>query len=448
MSKSETNSKHEIGMFETCCLESYGVAELFGGRIRECSIPFTWRHSRLRLAVKRGIGALMRLGVFGEIFERNNGAADGVATGGSETFAGVRARGFDGHSLPGGIAADVVDHGGMAGRDIHTVAFSPMPVGNGLERAGPDTDALVVGQGNEPADAAMPFASDQGNGGTESNGFVLPERGEASRGGVERAAEVVMFGERLPERSLTGDHVEVDSGASRSPGRDVPCGHVENPVGCQPGGDIVVACHGDESALETARPDGLGNGRRTDVRDRAVDDACEFVEDDRVGLGIEQASCEVGTELFTGGEDMIGLEPTWRRSEPHGRECTGDSLDREISEAINDGGAVRPASVLGSELAEEMLRDGGLSACGGADDETDFPIRVEVGAVEVDFAGRQFGNRHIKHAGDLLDAEGIVDRAFEGYGRHGWGNVEWTWWPVWRSLGSVTAIMGLGASAK
>ncbi len=226
--------------------------------------------------------------------------------------------------------------------------------------------------------------------------------------------------EGLPDVLLAGDDIEFDIGASWSLSCDLPGGHVEYPIGGEPRNDVVVTGDGDESTGEILRPDRFGDGGGSDSSDVAIDNAGEFIEDDRFSTGIEQTASEIGAEHFTRGENVVGFEPTWGRAESDGRECMGDLFDGMIAETVDDGKVLGPGSVLDSGTGEEVSCDGGFAAGRGSDDESDFPVPVEVGRVKYDLASCLFPDRHIEHSGYLLDTEGVVDRAIQvecGHGR-------------------------------
>ena len=65
------------------------------------------------------------------------------------------------------------------------MSFRSVALCDGLEGGGTDSDALVVGQGDESADTATVLPSDEWKGGAEGDGFIFPECDEASRGPVK-----------------------------------------------------------------------------------------------------------------------------------------------------------------------------------------------------------------------------------------------------------------------
>src|ERR1700687_2590020 len=97
-----------------------------------------------------------------------------------------------------------------------------------------------------------------------------------------------------------------------------------NPVGLNPGDDIVVARDRDQPALGATHR--FLNRMRGDLGNLAVDDAGEFVDHEEIG-SLSQPPRHRYPELFTIAESVKGTKPGWRRGESDRRKKAGDLLD-------------------------------------------------------------------------------------------------------------------------
>jgi hypothetical protein len=95
---------------------------------------------------------------------------------------------------------------------------------------------------------------------------------------------------QLPSSQLAAMDFQLDARSPKTPPSEFSGRHVQDPIGFEPVGDIVVASHGHESARQVAATNALGDCRGAHFGDVAVDDAGEFVEGDD-GL-------ELGRDLF------------------------------------------------------------------------------------------------------------------------------------------------------
>src|SRR3954453_1400870 len=85
---------------------------------------------------------------------------------------------------------------------------------------------------------------------------------------------------QLPRRHLAKMDLQFDRWPPKTPPLELGGGHVEHPIGFEPGGDIIVACDSNEPARQMSAADTFGDRGGAHFGDIAIDDAGELVEDD------------------------------------------------------------------------------------------------------------------------------------------------------------------------
>ena len=120
---------------------------------------------------------------------------------------------------------------------------------------------------------------------------AVPQGQKAPRAPRSATAQIVMTRKQPPRTTPATKDFKLDRRSPKTPPRERGRGHVEHPVGLEPLGHVVVARDGHEPAGDPARANPLGNRRRADPRDVAIDDAGELVEGHQPRLGaVELAS--------------------------------------------------------------------------------------------------------------------------------------------------------------
>ena len=177
-----------------------------------------------------------------------------------------------------------------------------------------------------------------------------------------------------------------------------------------------MTCYRNEFTRHSIRLDSFGNRRRAYFRNIAINNACELVEDHhfRFGNSVAEGLCQIASKFFTVAQNVIGLDPTRWRTEPHRRKQFRDFLDRHVAETVDDGLVLRPISFGIQIVAEKMFGDRAFAAAGRADDQTDFS-RLRQRWVFNRKRLRRFGfNRNVEHSGNLRNAKSTIDGT--GYG--------------------------------
>ena len=152
------------------------------------------------------------------------------------------------------------------------------------ESAGPgelDPDSLEVRQGDDAADPPAVLAPDQRDGRAKSDGHPLPQRQETSGRRAQRPAQIVIARKHPPRSTPATKDLKLDRRSWKTPPVERRGGHVDNPVGLEPLGYVVMTGDGHEAAPHASAADRLGNGRRGDPRHVAVHHAGEFVEGEK-----------------------------------------------------------------------------------------------------------------------------------------------------------------------
>src|SRR6185312_11739078 len=90
---------------------------------------------------------------------------------------------------------------------------------------------------------------------------------------------------QLPCSQLAAMDFQLDARSPKTPPSEVSGCHVQDPVGFEPLGDVVVACDGHEAAWQMATADSFGDRGGADFGDVAIDDVGELVEGDEGGRG-------------------------------------------------------------------------------------------------------------------------------------------------------------------
>jgi hypothetical protein len=67
----------------------------------------------------------------------------------------------------------------------------------------------------------------------------------------------------------------------KTPPLEPGIGHIQDPIGLEPLGHVVVASHRHESARDVPATNPLGNRRRANLGNVAIDHAGEFVENNK-----------------------------------------------------------------------------------------------------------------------------------------------------------------------
>src|SRR5688572_19818388 len=94
-----------------------------------------------------------------------------------------------------------------------------------------------------------------------------------------------MTRKQSPRRMLATNDFDTDRRSPKSPPLTLTGGHVDNPIGLEPLGNVIVTGNRNKSAMHQSAANRLGHGGAADARDVPVDDACELVKGhDRLGL--------------------------------------------------------------------------------------------------------------------------------------------------------------------
>ena len=137
-------------------------------------------------------------------------------------------------------------------------------------------------------------------------------------------AQIVMATEDPPRIGGRAVDLQLDTwaGLNRPPG-ERPGLRVVDPVRLQPVDDVVVAAD-REQLLPGGAPDVFRDGRRRDLRDGAVNEAGELVDDGQPGFG--ERPGQVDPELLALAEGDEGAEPKRRQKGRRERERSTGSL--------------------------------------------------------------------------------------------------------------------------
>ena len=93
-------------------------------------------------------------------------------------------------------------------------------------------------------------------------------------------AQIVMVRKQPPRTAPATKDIKLDRRSPKTPPGESAGGHVDDPVGREPVGHVVVARDGHEPAADLAGSDAFAHRGRDDSRDVAIDDAGELVEND------------------------------------------------------------------------------------------------------------------------------------------------------------------------
>ena len=192
----------------------------------------------------------------------------------------ARAGFLDADGSPARRAAAMGDQRRVAGRDVHAMALAHVQFGHRLGHGHADADALVVGQRDDAADAPAVLVADQRDALRRTRRARLPtSRGSSGRTATgprsnsddaQTAATHCGGNERFQARMAGGLRRRQPPVAEDTSGESG--GHVDDPVGREPLGHVVVARDGDQPAADLAGADALGSppprrrGRRCDRR--------------------------------------------------------------------------------------------------------------------------------------------------------------------------------------
>ena len=134
-------------------------------------------------------------------------------------------------------------------------------------------------------DAAAVLAADQRQRRAKRGRHAVPQREVALGEVAQAAAQIVMTRKQPPRLTRATNDFKLDRRSPKTPPLERRGRHVDDPVGLEPLGHVVVARHGDEAAADAARANPLRHRRRNDPGDVAIDDGGEFVENDERGNG-------------------------------------------------------------------------------------------------------------------------------------------------------------------
>ncbi len=226
-----------------------------------------------------------------------------------------------------------------------------------------------------------------------------------------------MTRKQRPRTAPATKDCKLDRRSWKTPPRERRGGHVDDPIGLEPLGDVVVAGDGDEAAGDPPGPQRLRRRRRDHPRHVAVHDAGEFVEHHRpVGRATAgQRAGQVAAKLLAVAQHVVRLDPTRRRAEADGRQQAGDLLDRAVPQPVDNRLLRRPLPRTIDAAGEHGPRDGALAAAGGPHDQPHAPVAAlpAVGKIDAKTLRRPLRQRNVEHARYLLHAEGIEDRAID-----------------------------------
>ena len=167
----------------------------------------------------------------------------------------------------------MADERRMAARDVDPMPFGAVQLGDGGDRTHADADALVVGERYDTRESAMILSRDHGNRRAKIHGDAFPGC-EITTGRYRKpAVQIVMTLKQLPRIHFAAMDFQLDRRSPKTPPLQLAGGHVEDPIGLEPGGDVVVARHGDEAAWYVAAADAFCNRGGTYFGDVAINDA-------------------------------------------------------------------------------------------------------------------------------------------------------------------------------
>jgi len=104
-----------------------------------------------------------------------------------------------------------------------------------------------------------------------------------------------------------------------------------DPIGLEPFFDILVAGDGDEAGVTSSNAFGEGGG--SDFSYVTVDDRGKLVKDGE-DFVVCECECEGDSELFAGGEELVGSQPGRRAGEAYGAEEFDEGFNWDVWEGV------------------------------------------------------------------------------------------------------------------